>query len=121
VCLNAMSLGQPSIVEISVGTVVCGTQCTCAPQEPPQWVKCMAHGANSRIFSLDPVRSRMRILGINEVTVGKIVTGKASRNRAPQLLNQRHATGSTSITYKPRISINFNNGWNLVREPGSRP
>ena len=27
-CLNAMSLGQPSIVEISVGTVVCGTQYT---------------------------------------------------------------------------------------------
>ena len=28
VCLNAMSLGQPSIVEMSVGTVVCGTQYT---------------------------------------------------------------------------------------------
>ena len=27
-CLNAMSLGQPSIVEMSVGTVVCGTQYT---------------------------------------------------------------------------------------------
>lgn len=27
-CLNAMSLEQPSIVEISVGTVVCGTQYT---------------------------------------------------------------------------------------------
>src|ERR1035441_4217616 len=28
VCLNAMSLEQPSIVEMSVGTVVCGTQYT---------------------------------------------------------------------------------------------
>src|ERR1019366_622698 len=28
VCLTAMSLGQPSIFEMSVGTVVCGTQYT---------------------------------------------------------------------------------------------
>ena len=27
-CLTAMSLGQPSIFEMSVGTVVCGTQYT---------------------------------------------------------------------------------------------
>ena len=99
-----MSLEQPSIVEMSVNAVVCGTQCTCAPQEPPQFVKCMAHGANSRIFSLDPVRSRMRILGINEVTVGKIVTVKASRNRASQLLLTR---GMQQVQHQSLTNLEF--------------
>src|SRR5664280_1849009 len=32
--------------------------------------------------------------------------------------NDRHATGSISISYKPQLSTDFNNLWNLVRDQG---
>src|ERR1035437_3451873 len=32
--------------------------------------------------------------------------------------NDRHATGSISISYKPQLSTDFNNSWNLVRDQG---